>query len=322
MTDNTHMAAVRAVLAELGLRERDPGRPLPASAHDSSLPVPCRGGGGRDFLLKYYLPPAPDQLTPVGVRLGDYARRETAFYRFLEAADPDRREVPVPRSVLIGPGDPPTWLLLEWIEPAPGPVPEVLGLDQVFEALGRLQAIPVDRLLGRRDFPLNQWTPVGYLERIRLMYEPALEVIGERRWRQVQKFATEAMRWTETRPPLLVHGDFTEQNLLVDQEGRGYLVDFEEIGIGNIDHDLAWLWIHSQRDQSWKRQLMLRWLGERLGSDRLRSEWGVRAALVYLAIRRLRWGWLRHGVADARASANIALMDAALSGGEHLFPLG
>ncbi len=308
------------VMDQLGLRP-DPAAPEPlTSSHGSSLPLRCLGPAGRRFLLKVYLPPPATTVLPVGIRPGDYARRETAFYRLLDSTDPERRELPAPRTVLIGPGDPPGWLLLEWIPVAPGPVQETLGLDDVFEVLHRLQSLPHERLLGRRDFPLHHWTPVGYLERIRLMYEPALAVMGERRWRQVQAFFTEAMRWTDARPPLLVHGDFTEQNLLVDEDGRPFVIDFEEVGIGNVDHDLAWLWIHSQRPHHWKTQLLQRWLGPRVGSDRLRSEWGMRSALVYLAVRRLRWGHLAHGGGDQRASANLALLDAALAGGEHLLP--
>jgi aminoglycoside phosphotransferase (APT) family kinase protein len=320
MYDDDPRKLAKPILDELGLEERTDVRTAPVSGHASSLPLPCKGPDGKSFLLKLYVQKPADTVHPVGTRPDDYARREAAFYRLLDSIDPDRRELPAPRTILIGPGDPPSWLLLEWIEPAPGPVQEALGQDQVFTVLQRLQALPTERLMGRRDFPLNQWSPVGYLERIRLMYEPALPVMGERRWRQVQAFFTEAMRWIDTRPPVLVHGDFTEPNVLVDGEGRPFLIDFEQVGIGNVDHDLAWLWIHSQRDQEWKRQLVLRWFGNRVGGDRLRTAWGMQATVIYLAIRRLRWGYLALGTADPRASANLALMDAALAGGADLFP--
>ncbi|MFM1872181.1 MAG: hypothetical protein RL398_1603, partial [Planctomycetota bacterium] len=70
----------------------------------------------------------------------------------------------------------------------------------------------------------------------------------------------------------------------------------------------------------WKKQLLARWFEHKYGSDRIRSEWGIRSALVYLAIRRLRWGYLTYGDEDPRSSANLALLDAALEGGDDLFP--
>ena len=52
----------------------------------------------------------------------------------------------------------------------------------------------------------------------------------------------------------------------------------------------------------------------------LTAEWGIRSTVAYLAIRRLRWGYLTYGEEDPRASANLALLDAALEGGGSLFP--
>ena len=145
-------------------------------------------------------------------------------------------------------------------------------------------------------------------------------MIGEQRWSRVQSFFTEALKWTETRPPTLVHGDFIEQNVLVDQDGRPFLLDFERVGIGSRDHDFASFWIHSQRSSEWKRQLLSRYFSSDVGSDRIRSEWGIRAALVYLALRRLRFGYLMHGGQDGKATPNLALLDASLDGGAQLFP--
>lgn len=307
-------------MAELGLRELPEQRPRPLSGSQNSLPVPCEGPGGRHYLLKYYVPPQPDRIWPAGVRPDDYARREVAFYRFLDDTDAERRNFPAPRTVLVGPGDPPRWLLLEWIPGAIGPAEEVLGMDHVFELLHQLQAIPHERLLGRRAFPLEHWDPIGYLEQIRQMYDAVLFVIGERRWRAVQAFFAEAVRWTDNRKRVIVHGDFTDQNLLVTGEGQPFLIDFERLGVGNVDHDIAWFWIHSTRNQEWKKQLVLRWFGGRVGGDRIRAEWGIRAAVVYLALRRLRWGYLAHGEDDPRLGPNLALLDAALAGGNDLFP--
>ena len=64
----------------------------------------------------------------------------------------------------------------------------------------------------------------------------------------------------------------------------------------------------------------MRWLGDSVGGDRIRAEWGIRSAIAYLAIRRLRWGYLTHGDEDPRASANLALFDATPEGGSALFP--
>lgn len=314
-------AAARAVLADLGLREADT-RPPPRSEHNSSLLLPCEGAGGESYLLKFFIPPPEGHYYPAGVRLEDYARRESAFYRFLDSIDAGRRSLPAPRTVLIDSADPPRWILLERIASAVGPVQEVIGQEHVFDLLERLQGISSELLLGRRHFPLNRWDTISYLERVRLMYDPVLFVIGERRWTRCQEFFKEALRWTEARAPKLVHGDFTEQNVLVDPEGRPFLIDFERVGIGNEDHDLAWFWIHSKRSKDWKRALLERYLGERVGSDRIRSEWGIRASLVYLALRRLRFAILMHGDEAPTIPHNLALLDAALAGGEELFPTG
>ncbi|MBL8749577.1 MAG: aminoglycoside phosphotransferase family protein [Planctomycetes bacterium] len=316
----SHRAAALEVLRDLNLREVPNHRHL-VSGHRSSLPIVADGDGGRTFLLKYYLPLAPDTVLPAGVRPDDYARREIGFYRLLDTIDPERREFPAPRTIVVGPGDPPRWLLLEWLPGAVGPTEEVIGQDHVFELMRRLAAIPTERLLGRRGFPLEHWDPVGYLDRIRHMYDAVLFVLGEARWRHVQRFFAEAVRWTDGRKQVLVHGDFTESNIVVTDEGSPFLVDFECIGLGNRDHDFAWFWIHSTRHHEWKRQLLARWFGELVGGDRIRSEWGIRSTLAYLAIRRLRWGYLMHGDEDPRQSPNLALLDAALEGGRELFPV-
>ena len=291
-----------------------------ASGHRSSVPLVGENAAGRRFLLKYYLPPNDAAVLPAQTRHEDFARRESAFYRFLDSADPERRDFPAPRTIAMGPGDPPRWLLLEWLQPAAGPAEEVLGQEHVAALLERLAALPTERLMGRRGLPLEHWDPIGYLDRIRQMYDAVLFVLGEPRWRQLQRFFAEAVRWTDGRPHVLVHGDFQQDNLVVTEADRPYLVDFERVGVGNRDHDLAWFWLHSERHPEWKRGLLNRWLGGLVGGDRIRAEWGIRSAGAYLAIRRLRWGYLTHGDEDPRASANLALLDAALEGGGALFP--
>ncbi len=296
-------------------------RVRPVSGHNTSLLLPCRGTDGRPFLLKYFIPPAEGKFYPAGVNIEDYARREGAFYRFLDSVDPERTMLPAPRTILIDSTDPPRWILLEWIEPAIGPAEEILGTEHVFDLIARMREVQLDMLLGRRYFPLNHWDVVSYVDRVRLMYEDVIEGIGDERWRRTLEFFTEATRWTEARPQTLVHGDFTEQNIMVDSEGRPFLVDFERIGIGNLDHDFAWLWIHSERSQSFKRTLLERYFGGRFGSDRIKAEWGIRSALVYLALRRLRFGAMMEDQADINSASNIALLDAALRGGGDLFPV-
>ena len=251
MTDQTATVLPQemlSVLSDLGLTRR-PNNIL-LSGHGTSLPVICDGRDGHSFLLKWYLPPKAGQTYPAGSRAEDFARREVGFYRLLDSIDPERRELPAPRTVLVGPGDPPQWLLLEWLRAAKGPSEEVLSTDHVFYLIDKLQALPIDRLLGRRDFPLNHWDPIGYLERIRLMYDSVLFVIGEQRWRHMQIFFDEAVRWTDGRKPVLVHGDFCEQNIVIDENGNPFLIDFERVGMGNIDHDIALFWIHTK---IWKK---------------------------------------------------------------------
>ncbi|MCA8977776.1 MAG: aminoglycoside phosphotransferase family protein [Planctomycetes bacterium] len=307
-----------AVLDSLGLTAVDGGGR--SRSPSNSLPVVARNEDGRCFLLKYYLPPRDDSVLPSGVTADDYIWRETGFYRVLDRVDPGRRDLPAPRTIAIGPGQPPSWILLQHLAPAVGPREEVLGQDHVVELLDKLAAMSTDHLLGRRGFPFAHWDPAAYLEQVRTMYDALLFVLGESRWRKVQSFFAEALRWTEGRRRVLVHGDFLEENILVDAEGRPFLVDFENVGIGNEDHDMAWFWIHSDRHPEWKRQLMRRWLGRHVGGDRIRTEWGLRTAISYLALRRLRWSYLTHGDEDPRQSRNLALLDAALDGGSSLFP--
>ena len=322
--DESVLAPMRAkaqeVLEELGLQPSPVPRLRPVSGHNSSLLVPCEGAAGKRMLLKFFVPPADGQYYPAGVKLEDYARREGAFYRFLDSLDPQRKQMPAPRTILLDSKDPPRWILLQRITQAVGPLEEVLGLDHVFDLLHRVQEVALDLLVGRRDFPMSHWDVPGYRDRVRLMYDPVLFVIGERRWTRTQDFFHEALRWTETRKPVLVHGDFTEQNMLVDEDGRPFLVDFERVGTGSEDHDIAWFWIHAQRSQAWKKRLVDTYFEERKGSARIRAEWGIRAALVYLALRRLRFGYLVNGDEDTNANANLALLDAALTGGDELFP--
>lgn len=312
-------ARAGAVLEFLGLDAGDQ-RVRPVSGHNGSILLPCHNAQGQRFLLKYFVPPAEGRYYPPDIKLEDYARREGAFYRFLDSIDPERRLLPAPKTVLVDPGDPPSWILLEWIEPAVGPAEETLGTDHVFELLAKLRDVPLGMLIGRRDFPLNHWEVVACLDRVRMMYDDVIEVIGAPRWKRAKDVFTEALKWTESRPPVLVHGDFTEQNIMVDEDGRPFLVDFERIGIGHENHDFAWLWIHSERSQSFKRVLIERYFAGRVGSERIRAEWGIRATLVYLALRRLRFGALIDGAGDAHAAANLGLLDAALAGGADLFP--
>ena len=90
ITSDPHHQAALAVLGELHLRAADRQRGL-ISGHRTSLPIIAEGQGGRQFLLKYYLPSPPDAVLPAGARPDDYARREVGFYRLLDSIDPERR---------------------------------------------------------------------------------------------------------------------------------------------------------------------------------------------------------------------------------------
>ncbi|MEO0478751.1 MAG: aminoglycoside phosphotransferase family protein [Planctomycetota bacterium] len=316
-----HRADARKVLQELGLEENEHVRLRSCSGHNSSILMPCMGPDGRTFLLKYAVEPADSRFYPPEVRLEDYPRREAGFYRYLDTVDPNRHRIHAPKTILIDSQDPPRWLLLEWIGGAVGPAEEWLGMDEFLNVLRELREIPLDQLLGRRHFPLNHWDVVSYRDRIRLMVDPMHDVIGADRWQSQMRVLLEAQRWLESRPVTVVHGDFTEQNVLVDAEGRPFLIDFERIGIGNEDHDFAFLWAHSERNEAWKRDLVSRYLDQRHGSDRIKAEWGIRSALIYLAMRRLRFAHLVHGEADPNREQNLALLDAALQGGPALFPI-
>jgi aminoglycoside phosphotransferase (APT) family kinase protein len=315
------MEQARRVLEDLGIEESRTPAPRPVSGHHSSVLLPCSGRDGRAFLLKYFVPPSDGKFYPPEVRIEDYARREVAFYSFLDSWDSQRRELPAPRVVMMDQHDPPGWILLEWIEPSKAPRSEVLSAENVFDLLQRVQRLPMERLTGRRNFPLQRWDVTSLRDRVvRLMYDPLIFVVGEEVWATLRRFYTEAVRWCETRPPVPVHGDFTEDNVLVDPEGRPFLVDFERIGTGMPEHDFTWFWIHSQRPKEWKRDLFFRYLGDRVGSDRVRGEWAMRASAVYLASRRLRFGYLMYGEADRYRGSNLALLKAALSGGSEFFP--
>lgn len=317
----TYREAALEVLRSLHLEESADVRVRPTSGHHSSILLPCDGRDGQPYLLKFFIPPGEGQYYPSGVRLEDYARREGAFYRYLDSIDSERRMVPAPRTILLDSKDPPRWLLLERITDAVGPAEEVLAMDHVFELLAMLRSIPYENLLGRRDFPLSRFDPVSYLERVRQMYDPVLFVIGEERWTRTMEFYEEVLRWTETRQHIVVHGDFTAQNILVSETGDPFLLDFERVGVGNEDHDFAWFWIHAERSQTWKRALLERYWGQRVGSERIRSEWGMRAAIVYLALRRLRFSYLILGEDDCQRPQNLGLLDAALIGSRDLFPI-
>lgn len=313
--------AANRVLEELGIEARDEPAPRAISGHHSSVLIPCRGQDGRRFLLKYFVPPEEGKFYPPEVRIEDYARREIAFYSFLDSWDSARRELPAPSTILMDPKDPPGWILLEHIQPSAGPPSEQLSADTVFDLLSRVRAIPMERLMGRRNFPLNRWDVASLRDRVvRLMYEPLIFIVGEDLWSQIRRFYREAMRWCETRPRVPVHGDFTGDNILVDPDGRPFLVDFERVGTGSPEHDFTWFWIHSRRPKEWKRALFLRFLDGRLGSERVRAEWSMRATAVYLACRRLRFGYLTHGEIDRYRGANLALLEAALAGGSNFFP--
>jgi len=315
------IAKAREVLDGLGIEESENPAPRPISGHHSSILVPCIGHDGRDFLLKLFIPPDEGKYYPPEVKIQDYARREIAFYSFLDSWDVERRELAAPKTIMMDHKDPPSWILLEYIHPSPGPASENLSSDNVFDLIARMHSLPMERLRGRRNFPLNRWDITSLRDRVvRLMYDPLFDVVGKERWAQVRSFYDEAVRWLETRELVPVHGDFTEDNILVEREGRPYLVDFERIGTGSPEHDFTWFWIHSRRSKEWKRDLYVRFLDGKYGSTCVRTQWGMRATAVYLACRRLRFGCVVHGDKDKYRKSNLALLEAALAGEADFFP--
>ncbi|PIE25453.1 MAG: hypothetical protein CSA62_01110 [Planctomycetota bacterium] len=315
------MDRAQTILSEIGIHESRLPCPRPESGHHSSLLLPCRGLDGRDFLLKYFVPPEEGKWYPPEVHIEDYARREIAFYSFLDSWDCPRREIPAPQTVLLDPQDPPHWILLEYLHGRPGSESEALSSAEVFGLLERFQELDIDRMRERRNFPLNHWDVLSLRDRVvRLMYEPLIYIVGEEIWMQIRDFYTEAVRWCETRPKIAVHGDFTEENILVDKHGRPHLFDFERVGIGSPEHDFTWFWIHSQRSREWKREFFSRFLMGKFGSERVRMEWSMRASAVYLACRRLRFSFLTHGDEDQHRGKNLGLLRSALAGGSKFFP--
>ncbi|MBM3962789.1 MAG: hypothetical protein FJ306_12940, partial [Planctomycetes bacterium] len=131
----------RAVLADLGLTAQEQPHGL-MSAQRTSLPVLASASGGKGFLLKYYLPLPEATVLPPGAGPADFGRRESGFYRFLDSVDPQRRDFPAPRTIAYGPGDPPRWILLEWLPLAAGPAEEVIGQEHAIELLRKLAAMP------------------------------------------------------------------------------------------------------------------------------------------------------------------------------------
>ncbi|GEM_PF-2142599 len=315
------LAEARSVLAELGVTETGEPSPRPLNQRSTSILLPCQGTEGQPFLLKYFIPPLEGRFYPPEVNLEDYARREVAFYSFLDSFDARRRKLPAPKTIMMDPADPPRWVLLEHIHTAKGPRSEILSSTDIYQILDQFQDLPMDRLMGRRNFPLNRWDIASLRDRVvRLMYDPLIFILGEDTWAEVRNFFNEAMRWLETRKTVPVHGDFVEENIIVDEEGRPYLIDFERIGIGAPEHDFAWFWIHNDRPRDWKKNFFQRYLEDHFGSDRVRCEWSIRASVVYLACRRLRFGFLTEGETDPLRVSNLALLKAALSGGSDLFP--
>lgn len=321
MKATEHLSEAKKVLSDLNFVECDHPSPRPRSGHHSSVLLPCRAEDGREFLLKFFIPPEEGRFYPPEVNIENYARREVAFYSYLDVFDAERRDLPAPKTILMDHGDPPRWILLEHIAPSVGPSSEALSADNVFDLLTRFQGLAISRLCGRRNFPLNRWDIASLRDRVvRLMYEPLIFIVGEETWELIRRFYTEAMRWLETRPHVPVHGDFTEENILVNPDGKPFLVDFERVGTGTCEHDFTWFWIHSTRSKEWKRDLFFRYMASKHGSDHVRSEWAMRASAVYLACRRLRFGFLYEGEEDSQRGPNLAMLRAALHGGNEFFP--
>ena len=158
------------------------------------------------------------------------------------------------------------------------------------------------------------------------MYDDLLrDVVGDERWRRNAPGVLRRgdMRWAESRPlTVLVHGDFTEDNIVVDPDGSSpYLVDFERVG-HRPRRTTTLPASGSTRERpdgvaSWR--LLERYLGHvAWGRSGSAAEWGIRVQhSCTWRMRRLRFATRpvrRRSRPSSRARQPRALLDAALDG--------
>ncbi|GAA4055355.1 hypothetical protein GCM10022214_03170 [Actinomadura miaoliensis] len=193
---------------------------------------------GRALILRRDPPSAPD---PSALNAGDMAREAALLAAAAEAG------VPVPR--LAGHGDAllgTPYLIMERLDGET--IPRRLLRDDRFAEvrprlarelggiLARIHTIPPDRIPG---------LPSG---------DPLAELAAHYRAFEEPRPAVElALRWLdEHRPPSsgrrsLVHGDFRNGNLMIDESGVRGVLDWELAHAGDPAEDLGWLCVKAWR---------------------------------------------------------------------------
>lgn len=116
--------------------------------------------------------------------------------------------------------------------------------SQCAQALARIHAVPVSELPALPRMPVDtQLAQIEGLYRNAPLISPVFEL---------------ALQWLKKRMPhtaslCLVHGDFRNGNLLIDENGLQLVLDWELTHIGDPMEDLGWLcvnaWRFGQRDQ-------------------------------------------------------------------------
>ncbi len=303
-------ARVLACLEELGL---EPQQAQPFQSHDA-LFLPALGRDGHPFLFKYFLSCPVGLFEPGLDPEGDCRRREAAFYRFLDVVDRDRVFLNVPRLVITDQADPPRWVLLEGIPGLHTAREETPRPDWLLDAIASIQRIPLRLTQGRRGLSLERWDPYAHREAIFKMREQVEPKVGPKAWDLLARTLNEAREWTDSQDPVLVCGDFQEDSLLLDEDGRIYLQDFRRVGWGNPDHDFSWLWVGTSRGKEYKDQLLQRYCASMGPSERTRVEWAIRSTAIYRACVALSTAETPGEIAPAGE-----LLERAILGGPYLF---
>jgi len=246
---------VMAVLEELGLE--------PAGAETigaaGSILVPALGGGGRRFLLKYYLS-CPSACYEPGTDPAERAlQRESSFYRYLDVVDRDRCFANIPRMVIADQQEKPRWTLFEGIRGAAPAATRELRPDWLVDTLRSLQDFPARLTDGRRGLSLERWDSYAHREVILQMRDRVEPRVGEKAWDLLCRTLNEAREWTESTEPILVNGWFQDDTLLVDERGRIYQHEFRRVGLGGRHIDFAWYWLSRSGRTSSTRSTVPAW---------------------------------------------------------------
>lgn len=303
-------AQILECIEELGLQPRES---QPFQTHNA-LFLQAEGRDGRLFLFKFYLSCPVGRFEPGLDPEGDCCRREAAFYRFLDVVDRDRVFLNVPRLVITDQGDPPRWVLLEGIPGLRKATEEPPRPDWLLDAMVSLQRIPLRLTQGRRGLALERWDPYAHREVVLKMREHVEPKVGPKAWDLLVRTLNEAREWTDSQEPVLVTGDFQDDSILMDEDGRIYLQEFRRVGWGNPDHDFSWYWVGTTRGKEFRDQLFQRYCASMGPSERARVEWAIRSTAIYRASLALSQSNTTEEIASAGE-----LLERAILGGTYLF---